>query len=78
MRLGCGTLGRGGSLFESRLRELSFQIPAKAGTTKRALAGFRSGMMRGFRSGLKPELRTQKGRRSFAGGIVAGGFFNYC
>ena len=40
----------------------------KAGTTKRALAGFRSGAIRGFRNGLKPELRTQKSRPSYSGG----------
>ena len=40
------------------------QIPAKAGTTKRALDGFRSGAVWSFRSGLKPEQRTQKSLKS--------------
>ncbi len=38
------------------------KIPAKAGTTILALAGFEFWVMRGFRSGLKPELRTQNRR----------------
>ena len=42
------------------LPRLNSQIPAKAGTTIHALAGFRFGEMRGFQNGLKPELRTQK------------------
>ena len=37
----------------SRVREVSFQIPAKAGTTIRALAGFGSGVMWGFQNGLR-------------------------
>ena len=34
------------------MREGGFQIPAKAGTTIRALACFKSGVLRGFRNGL--------------------------
>jgi hypothetical protein len=40
------------SLVGPRRRELSFQIPAKAGTTIHALSGFRFGKMRGFQNGL--------------------------
>ncbi|MFZ2279622.1 MAG: hypothetical protein WAW39_17630 [Prosthecobacter sp.] len=40
------------------------QIPAKAGTTKRALAGFNAGVKRGLQNGLKPELSTQKSREN--------------
>ena len=33
------------------MREAGFQIPAKAGTTLRALGGFKSGAVRGFQNG---------------------------
>ena len=46
------------------------QIPAKAGTTIRALAGYKAGVMRGFRSGLKPEHRTRKSRSSYLGSTM--------
>jgi hypothetical protein len=45
-----GTEGKHG--FGSCAREASSQIPAKAGTTIRALACFKSGVLRGFRNGL--------------------------
>jgi len=57
-----GTEGNHG--FGSCAREASSQIPAKAGTTIRALACFKSGVLRGFRNGLlrsreaNPELPT--------------------
>ncbi|MCF7785002.1 MAG: hypothetical protein K9N47_02715 [Prosthecobacter sp.] len=54
-RLNSGTLGNR-ELFVSGMRELSSQIPAKAGTTKHALAGFRSGVMGGLPK--RAEART--------------------
>ena len=61
----------GGSLFGSCLQEEGFQIPAEAGTTILALAGFEFWVRRGFQNGLlrsrgaNPELRTQKSCGAF-------------
>jgi len=46
----------------------------KGGIAKLALAGFGPGAMWGFRSGLKPEQRTQRGRKGVwghLGGVCA-------
>jgi hypothetical protein len=69
-RLDCGTESNRENDSGAVCTNLASQIPAKAGTTIRALAGFKSGEMRGFQNGLppslklrrtrKPELRTQK------------------
>jgi len=53
------------------MREAVFQIPAKAGTTLRALAGFKSGAMRGFQNGCCEAASPTSARLIQTGGKAA-------